>query len=100
MNKINRLTIRSAEAMAVDLSERGEKHAAGTIASLLAIIEDLAPKEQDRAVMFGVDVATLHPGSRIDNHGRTGTVTYVDTKNIDRETGFPVVLVDWDEDRR
>lgn len=36
----NRLMIESAEVMAVELSERGEKWAAQTIAGLLLIIED------------------------------------------------------------
>jgi len=46
--KVNPLTIRSAEAMALELDERGEKWAAQTIVSLLAIIEDLTPKESLR----------------------------------------------------
>jgi len=41
MSRINRIAIESAEAMAVDLAERGEKWAALTIAGLLLIIEDL-----------------------------------------------------------
>jgi hypothetical protein len=35
-----RLRISSAERMAVELDDRGEKHAALTIAGLLAIIEE------------------------------------------------------------
>jgi hypothetical protein len=47
MRKINQLTIKSAESMAVDLDARGEQWAAYTIASLLAIIEEFQPKTEN-----------------------------------------------------
>jgi len=44
----NRLMIESAEVMAVELSERGEKWAAQTIAGLLNLIEGYEARESSR----------------------------------------------------
>lgn len=43
MRRVNQLTLRNAEATALDLSDRGEKWGAHAITSLLAIIEELSP---------------------------------------------------------
>lgn len=40
-----RLRLAAARHMAVELSDRGENHAANTIAGLLAVIEELDPQE-------------------------------------------------------
>lgn len=40
------LRLAAARHMAVELDDRGEKHAAHTIAGLLAIIEELDPQVQ------------------------------------------------------
>lgn len=38
---VSKLTLKSAEAMAIELADRGEQFGAQTIAGLLVIIEDL-----------------------------------------------------------
>lgn len=50
-----------------------------------------------REIIFGLDLTTLKPGSVIEHMGKKGTITYIDTKLLDQQTGYPVILVNWED---